>query len=117
VPVVGEEAQTRAFVVATTPGADFTPARSPRPAARSTSRSSGDGWLVVQTADGGEAYTRVGNLQVGADGQLTTMGGRPVVGDNGALVPPGATDHRWAAAGVIARAARATPRAWPRSAA
>ena len=52
---------------------------------------SGSGFFQVLMPDGSEAYTRVGNLQIGADGQLTTMGGRPVVGDNGALtVPPGA---------------------------
>ncbi|MBS0452058.1 MAG: flagellar basal-body rod protein FlgF [Proteobacteria bacterium] len=91
VPVVGEEAQTRAFVVATTPGADFR--RGPL---TETGRAldvavQGDGWLAVQAADGSEAYTRVGNLQVGADGQLLTMGGRPVLGDAGPMaVPPGA---------------------------
>jgi len=91
VPVVGEEAQTRAFVVATTPGADFSTGPITETGRELDVAVKGDGWLVVQTATG-EAYTRVGNLQVAADGQLTTMGGRPVVGENGALVvPPGAT--------------------------
>ena len=91
VPVVGEEAQTRAFVVATTPGADFSTGPITETGRELDVAVKGDGWLVVQTATG-EAYTRVGNLQVAADGQLTTMGGRPVIGENGALViPPGAT--------------------------
>jgi flagellar basal-body rod protein FlgF len=91
VPVVGEEARTRAFVAATTAGADFS--RGPL---TETGRAldvavQGEGWLVVQAADGSEAYTRVGNLQVGADGQLLTMGGLPVLGDAGPMaVPPGA---------------------------
>ncbi|TSD61593.1 flagellar basal body rod protein FlgF [Variovorax sp. KBS0712] len=90
VPVVGEEAPTRAFVAATTPGADFTHGPLTQTGRALDVAVGGEGWLVVQAADGGEAYTRVGNLQIGADGQLTTMGGRPVVGDNGALtVPPG----------------------------
>ena len=92
VPVVGQEAPTRAFVAATTPGADFTHGPLTETGRALDVAVSGQGWLVVQTPDGGEAYTRVGNLQIGADGQLTTMGGRPVMGDNGALtVPPGST--------------------------
>ena len=90
VPVVGQEAPTRAFVAATTPGADFSHGPLTETGRSLDVAVSGPGWLVVQTPDGGEAYTRVGNLQIGADGQLTTMGGRPVVGDNGAMtVPPG----------------------------
>ncbi|MGJ7612079.1 MULTISPECIES: flagellar basal-body rod protein FlgF [unclassified Variovorax] len=90
VPVVGAEAPTRAFVAATTPGADFSHGPLTETGRPLDVAVSGPGWLVVQTPDGGEAYTRVGNLQIGADGQLTTMGGRPVMGDNGAMtVPPG----------------------------
>src|ERR1044072_3354775 len=32
----------------------------------------GDGWIAVQGADGREAYTRAGDLQIDANGQLTT---------------------------------------------
>jgi len=90
VPVVGEEAQTRAFVAATTPGADFSHGPISETGRELDVAVRGEGWLVVQTPDGGEAYTRVGNLQLAADGQITTMGGRPVAGENGPLtVPPG----------------------------
>ena len=92
VPVVGAQAPTRSFVIATTPGADFTPGPLTETGRALDVAVRGDGWLVVQTPDGAEAYTRVGNLQVGADGQVMTMGGRPVVGEGGALViPPGST--------------------------
>ena len=92
VPVVGEEAPTRAFVVATTPSADFSHGPLTETGRALDVAVRGEGWLVVQTPDGGEAYTRVGNLQVGADGQLLTMGARAVLGDAGPLaVPPGAT--------------------------
>lgn len=92
VPVVGEEAPTRAFVAASTPGADFTHGPLTETGRELDVAVRGEGWLVVQAPGGGEAYTRVGNLQVGADGQVTTMGARPVVGDSGALViPPGST--------------------------
>jgi len=91
VPVVGEESPTRAFVAATTPGADFRQGPVTDTGRELDVAVRGDGWLVVQTPTG-EAYTRVGNLQIASDGQVTTMGGRPVVGDGGGLViPPGSS--------------------------
>ena len=48
----------------------------------------GPGWIAVQGADGKEAYTRAGDLQVDATGQLTTGTGHPVLGDGGPLVIP-----------------------------
>jgi flagellar basal-body rod protein FlgF len=49
----------------------------------------GPGWIAVQGADGKEAYTRAGDLQVDATGQLTTGTGHPVLGDGGPLaIPP-----------------------------
>jgi flagellar basal-body rod protein FlgF len=49
----------------------------------------GPGWIAVRDADGGEAYTRAGDLQIDATGQLMTGAGRPVVGDGGPInVPP-----------------------------
>ncbi|HWI82103.1 flagellar basal-body rod protein FlgF [Ramlibacter sp.] len=90
VPVLGEESPTRAFVIATTPRADFRAGPLSETGRPLDVAVRGDGWLVVQT-EAGEAYTRAGNLQVGADGQVTTMAGLPVVGDGGPLVvPPGA---------------------------
>jgi flagellar basal-body rod protein FlgF len=48
-----------------------------------------DRWLAVQTADGGEAYTKAGDLRVDAYGQLSTANGQPVLGDGGPIsVPP-----------------------------
>ena len=49
----------------------------------------GPGWIAVQGADGKEAYTRAGNLQVDATGQLLTATGQPVMGDGGPInIPP-----------------------------
>lgn len=49
-----------------------------------------DRWLAVQDANGGVAYTRAGNLQLSPNGVLTTAGGRPVLGADGAplTIPP-----------------------------
>ncbi|MQQ99461.1 flagellar basal body rod protein FlgF [Glaciimonas soli] len=91
VPVVGDEATTRVFTAATTPGADMSNGPTIETGRALDIAINGDGWLAVQSADGSEAYTRVGNLQVAADGQLITMGKLPVLGDAGAIaVPPGA---------------------------
>jgi flagellar basal-body rod protein FlgF len=48
----------------------------------------GDGWIAVQDADGKEAYTRAGDLQLDPTGTLTTGTGRPVIGDGGPVVVP-----------------------------
>ena len=49
----------------------------------------GDGWIAVQAPDGKEAYTRAGDLQIDANGNLTTGTGHPVIGDGGPInVPP-----------------------------
>lgn len=90
VPVVGEEAATRAFVVASTPAADMASGPITETGRALDVAIDGDGWLALQVP-GGEAYTRVGNLQVAADGQLTSMDRRPVLGEAGPMVvPPGA---------------------------
>jgi len=92
VPVVGDETPTRAMVVATTPGADMRSGPMMATGRALDVAVRGDGWLTVQMPDGSEAYTRVGNLQVGADGQLMTMDSRPIAGAAGPLVvPPGSS--------------------------
>ncbi len=92
VPVVGTEVATRTLVAATTPGADLRSGPL-MPTGRALDVAvRGDGWLTVRMPDGSEAFTRVGNLQIGADGQLQTMDSRPVLGDGGPLVvPPGSS--------------------------
>jgi flagellar basal-body rod protein FlgF len=52
----------------------------------------GPGFLTVQTAGGGEAYTRAGALLVSPQGQLVTSAGNAVMGTGGAItIPRGAT--------------------------
>lgn len=48
----------------------------------------GNGWIAVQAADGTEAYTRDGGLEVNVDGTLMTRRGNPVMGDGGPIVVP-----------------------------
>lgn len=49
----------------------------------------GDGFFAVQAPDGGEAYTRAGDLRMNAGGLLTTGAGHLVLGDGGPVaIPP-----------------------------
>lgn len=90
-PVFGDGAKTRTFVVDATTGADLSTG-----AIQNTERDldvavQGKGWLAVQAADGSEAYTRNGSLLVGSNGLLQTRNGLTVLGDGGPLaVPPDA---------------------------
>lgn len=61
----------------------------------------GPGWIAVQGADGKEAYTRAGDLQLDPTGQLTTATGRPVIGDGGPVVVPPYTSLFFARDGSI----------------
>ena len=50
----------------------------------------GDGFFVVQDAQGNELFTRRGDFRINASGQLVLPNGLPVLGQSGALdVPPG----------------------------
>jgi len=100
VPVAGDEVATRAFVITTTPRADFRAGPLSETGRALDLAIRGDGWMVVQT-DSGEAYTRAGNLQVDAEGQITTMAGLPIVGDSGPLVIPPGSAPTVAANGLI----------------
>ena len=59
-----------------------------------------DGWLAVRNADGTEAYTRNGNLQINTAGQLTSQGNL-VIGDNGPIAIPDRAEVTIAADGTI----------------
>lgn len=51
----------------------------------------GAGFIAVQSRDGTEAYTRAGDLQLDAEGQLITASGHPVLGQQGPIVIPANT--------------------------
>ncbi len=48
----------------------------------------GEGWIAVMAEDGTEAYSRRGDLQVDAFGQLTNGVGQPIMGNNGPIALP-----------------------------
>ena len=100
VPVEGLSLPTRTLVTASTPGADMTPGQMDYTSRPLDVALQQDGWLAVQTADGGEGYTRNGNIQVSATGQLTIQG-HPVMGEAGPLTVPEGSELTIAADGTI----------------
>lgn len=80
---------TRAFVVDASTHTDFSPGPMLQTGRVFDMAVQGQGWIAVQTADGGEAYTRNGNFELNVNGVLQTRGGLPVQGDGGPIsIPP-----------------------------
>ncbi len=89
VPVFGDGLPTRAFVVDSTIGADFTPGTLQTTGRDLDVAIKGSGWITVQLENGEEAYTRNGSLQVSPNGILLTQNGLKVKGDRGIItIPP-----------------------------
>lgn len=100
VPVEGLSLPTRTLVTASTPGADMTQGALDYTERPLDVAMQGDGWLAVQTADGSEAYTRNGNMEVSPTGQLTVQG-HAVMGDGGPIAIPQGSEITIAADGSI----------------
>ena len=89
VPVQGEGAPTRAFVVDASVADVFDQGPLMATGRPLDVAVQGAGWIAVEGANGQEAYTRAGNLQVNANGQLQTSSGLNVLSDGGPIgIPP-----------------------------
>ncbi len=92
VPVVSDGLATRAYVVDSTVGADFSAGPLVQTGRDLDVALPGKGWIAVQMPDGTEAYTRHGGLKLNENGLLQTAGGLPIAGDGGSItVPPEVT--------------------------
>lgn len=109
VPLIGQAQGTRAFVVDSTVGADFTPGTLVGTGRSLDVAVQGSGWIAVRGADGKEAFSRDGHLQVSADGALTTGTGQPVLGDNGPITVPPNSEVTLAADGTVSATQPGTP--------
>jgi flagellar basal-body rod protein FlgF len=88
VPVLGEGQASRINAVAQGIGQDLHQG-SPISTGRTLDVAvQGPGWIAVQTPDGNEGYTRAGELQLTADGQLTDARGNAVLGGAGPITLP-----------------------------
>jgi flagellar basal-body rod protein FlgF len=92
VQVEGGALPTRAFVVDSTVGADFSSGPLQATGRDLDVAVKGKGWLALQMPDGTEAYTRNGALQMNPNGVLQSAGGFTIAGDGGPIsVPPEVT--------------------------
>ncbi|MEK7322164.1 MAG: flagellar basal-body rod protein FlgF [Pseudomonadota bacterium] len=88
-PIEGAGYPSRINSVTQSNGADFTPGSLITTGRELDVAVKGEGWIAVQTADGGEAYTRAGDFTVNNAGMLLTSAGQPVLGNGGPIaVPP-----------------------------
>lgn len=81
---------SRIYSVAESRGADFSPGPIKTTGRELDIAINGNGWIAVQGADGKEAYTRAGDLQVTEAGVMTTGAGHPVMGSGGIISIPSA---------------------------
>lgn len=85
-PVIGPGAKTRAFVAETTTGTDFSFGTAQQTGRLYDIAIDGKGFIAMRGADGKEAYTRDGFLDVGRNGILQGRDGSPVLSDTGATI-------------------------------
>ena len=91
-PVQGEGLPTRAFVVDASVADTFDQGPMMVTGRPLDVAIRGSGWIAVEAPNGQEAYTRAGNLQINANGQLQTANGLNVLSDAGPIaLPPDAT--------------------------
>ncbi len=89
VPVISDGLPTRAFVVDSTVGTDFSAGPIQNTGRDLDVAVQGKGWIAVQGEDGSEAYTRHGSLKLSENGVLQTQSGLAVLGDAGPIsIPP-----------------------------
>ncbi|NVK37099.1 MAG: flagellar basal body rod protein FlgF [Gammaproteobacteria bacterium] len=87
-PVFGDYYPTRAYAMEERPASDFNPGTLVYTGRDLDIAIDNQGWIAVQDANGEEAYTRRGDLQVDALGRLMNGEGLQVMGVGGPLVVP-----------------------------
>jgi len=88
-PVFGDGLPSRAYALQERPGFDFRSGGIQHTGNPLDVAIKGEGWPVVQAPDGREAYTRAGDLRLGAGGLLETAEGSLVLGNDGPIaIPP-----------------------------
>jgi flagellar basal-body rod protein FlgF len=101
VPVVAEGLNTRAFVVDSTVGSNFSTGPMQTTGRPLDIAIREQGWFAVQSADGSEAYTRNGSLRVNENGLLQTTSGQNLIGEGGPIAVPPDTNITIASDGTV----------------
>lgn len=84
----GEGMPTRAFALTESPQTNFAEGPLIQTGRDLDVAVKGRGFIAVQSADGREAYTRVGSLYLNSAGALLTGNNLPVMGNNGPMAIP-----------------------------
>ena len=84
----GDGHPVRAYGITENPGVDFRQGTLIQTGRSLDVAVEGEGFIAVQTEDGGEAYTRAGDLTVDGLGRLLDGRGQPVLGDGGPIALP-----------------------------
>ncbi|MGI9272103.1 MAG: flagellar basal-body rod protein FlgF [Woeseiaceae bacterium] len=87
-PIEGPGVESRVNAVVDSYGTDMAPGPITNTGRNLDIAIQGDGFIAVQSPDGGEAYTRAGDLRVNPGGLLTTGTGDLVMGDGGPVALP-----------------------------
>ncbi len=101
VPLNGPQADSRAFVVDSTPRASFAPGPIESSGNVYDVAIDGEGFFALRLADGTEAYTRAGNFTVDENGVLTGANGIPLVGGAGDIVIPENAEFEISSSGAV----------------
>jgi flagellar basal-body rod protein FlgF len=84
----GEGLPSRVFSMQERPGSNMTSGGIVETGRDLDIAISDNAWLSVQDASGNEAYTKVGTLNITAEGRLMTSHGRQVIGEGGPVILP-----------------------------
>lgn len=87
-PVEGSGFRSRVFALSEKPGYRFSEGPQVTTDNPLDIAIQGEGWFVVQTPDGKEAYSRNGNLNISASGMLENASGDIMLGDGGPIIFP-----------------------------
>lgn len=87
-PVFGPGFPSRVYAMAERPGSDLEMGPIQTTGNSLDVAIKGEGWFVVEREDGGEAYTRAGDLRITPEGRLETGNGSAIYGNDGPIILP-----------------------------
>jgi len=87
-PLYGAGHPSRVYAMTERPGPDLNSGAIQETGRELDIAVGGEGWIAIQAPDGGEAYTRRGDLHLTVNGILETGDGHPVLGNGGPIAIP-----------------------------
>ncbi|MDF0605026.1 flagellar basal body rod protein FlgF [Neisseriaceae bacterium TC5R-5] len=100
-PVIGDGAPTRTYVVDNTVGHDLSQGSLIQTGNVSDFALGSPGFFAVQAPDGSEAYTRDGGYVLDNNGMMRTSSGLPIIGDGGPITAPTGSSIQLGADGSV----------------